>query len=207
MSQRRSILVGVTLVAGTIWLGWAAAPYFGFGLALPPLDLDAYMQRPVERIDELSHPVAVTHWVPEGLVSTGGDVIRLPGVRLIPSSSPALAELVKRGVEIDVEGRVFGLIHVWHWCGNDPVREHLARVDIARVLIYLGEGGHDAPAVNPPTWDSTVCRFCEDGWNLSDFQAFERWSNQVDTPSNNRLKPPAGDQFAPVSSECSPAAA
>ena len=38
-----------------------------------------------------------------------------------------LALGTKHGVEVGADGRVFGLVRVWHWCGNDPVGYHPGR--------------------------------------------------------------------------------
>jgi hypothetical protein len=91
-------------------------------------------------IEELRSPVAVASWSDTGLQLADGRFVSLPGIRLTPELSPALAEATKRGVELGADGRVYSLVRVHHWCGNDPVREHLARIDLVRMLTYLSPG-------------------------------------------------------------------
>jgi hypothetical protein len=89
--------------------------------------------------------------------------------------------MIKRGVEIAPDGRVYGLVRVHHWCGNDPVREHIARVDLADAMMFLHIGQIDAPV---PEADSTARegggRFTERGWNISEYVQFLGWQSMND---------------------------
>ena len=95
---------------------------------------------------------------------------------MLPVVSPAITELTKQGVEIASNGHLFGLVRVHHWCGNDPVREDVARVDLTDALQYLRVGQSDVPG--PPAdvpMGAGRGRFTESGWNVSDYMQFLGW--------------------------------
>jgi hypothetical protein len=100
---------------------------------------------PVHKIELLNRPMAVKGWTPAGLLLAAGRRASLPGLRTLPSASPALTEMTKRRVEIVPNGQVFGLVRVHHRCGNDPVREAIASVDLADVLMFLLVGQTAVP--------------------------------------------------------------
>ena len=50
---------------------------------------------------------------------------------------------LENGDWVDYVGRVVGLVKVYHWCGNDPVRKQWARVDLTHLLMYLHKGQYD----------------------------------------------------------------
>ncbi len=126
-------------------------------------------------VDTLHSPMAVTGWSPDGLHLVDDRVIQLPEFRTLPSTSLALSEVQKRGVEIDAQGRVFGLVRVVHWCGNDPVREHIAKVNVSDMLTFLRQG--DRSPV-PKEQQNVLAqepggRFFELGWDASEFKVFQ----------------------------------
>ncbi|RBP40384.1 hypothetical protein DES53_10891 [Roseimicrobium gellanilyticum] len=133
---------------------------------------------PKRQVETLSHPVAVHGWTTEGLQLTDGRLLRLAGVTALPKESMALSEATKRGVEVSQDGRVFALVRVHHWCGNDPVREHIARVDLADMLVFLGEA---SPVKPLSEWQKELLaagpssRFGEHGWNVSHYGIFQGW--------------------------------
>lgn len=131
---------------------------------------------PIHKIESLQHPIAVKGWTLDGLLLADGRTIQLPGFRELPKESVALTEATKRGIELSPDGRVFGLMRIHHWCGNDPVREHIARVDLSSVMMFLRVGQTSAPV---PESDSTVLdaggRFSEWGWNVSEYFQFQGW--------------------------------
>jgi hypothetical protein len=128
-------------------------------------------------IETLRSPVAVRGWSTAGLILDGRGVLPLPDLDALPASSPALAEATKLGIEIGEDGRVYGLLRVHHWCGNDPVRQHIARVDLSDLLLYLGEG-RPTPDVSPPArhGGSTPPAFSRYGWMVHEFSSFDYWS-------------------------------
>lgn len=130
-------------------------------------------------IEDLSSPVAVAGWSEAGLELRDGRTVSLVGVRISPELSTALTEATRHGVELGADGRVYGLVRVHHWCGNDPIREHIARVDLARLMTYLGP----APAALTPGESLVVTpggRFTTCGWNVSEFYEFQGWCRLLD---------------------------
>ena len=92
-------------------------------------------------------------WTSEGFITEQGVTIRVPGVPFLPAESPLLKEIIHRPVEVDrSEGRIYGLMPIWHSCGNDPIALHLARVDVATVLRVAEEGEY-CNEVTERGWD------------------------------------------------------
>jgi hypothetical protein len=115
-------------------------------------------------VEALKNPLQVTGWSAEGLLLKDGRLLKLPGTAPLPDRSRALSEAVKRGVEVGEDGRVYGLVKVHHWCGNDPVRDHIARVDLRRMLEFLS-------AHEPDYGDDC---FSESGWSFNAFYGFRQ---------------------------------
>jgi len=127
----------------------------------------------MEIIETLRNPHVVLGWSTSGLELEDGRTISLPGIAELPESSAMLPHLLSSGVEIDPAGRVYGLIRVHHWCGNDPVGKHLAKVDIARVLEFVGEVGSSANSRAP--WLREMCTDVgEAGWRTECYERFTR---------------------------------
>jgi hypothetical protein len=95
---------------------------------------------PSRRVDKLDHPAKVVGWNPKGLALEDGRRVLPAGMADLPIDSHTLRVATQHGVEVAPDGRVFGLIKIWHWCGNDPVRYDLSRVDIGQLLAYHHEG-------------------------------------------------------------------
>ena len=129
-----------------------------------------------DKIETLQNPVAVDGWTPECLSLADGRTVHLPGLRSLPSQSAALTEATKRGVEVAPDGRVWGLVRVHHWCGNDRVREHIARVDLSEMMTFLrvGEPVASVPKAEPlpPQAGGT---FSKSGWTIGEFLDFRAW--------------------------------
>lgn len=96
---------------------------------------------PINIVDSLVAPLGVAEFTAAGLRTVEGSWIPLPGVAGIEPPPAVLRDVKKYGVEVTPEGSVFALVRVHHWCGNDPVRFHLARVDLSSLLLLLGPGG------------------------------------------------------------------
>jgi len=54
---------------------------------------------PIHKIESLHAPIAVKGWTPVGLSLSDGRMVQLLGIHALPSASPALSEMTKRGVE------------------------------------------------------------------------------------------------------------
>lgn len=135
---------------------------------------------PIRHIESLTNPIAIASWNQHELIAADNRRIKLPNVVELPSRSVALDGMIGRGVEVDATGRVIGLVHVIHGCGNDPVREHIARVDIADVLRYLGEGVHLNPLGEVDRKRPYQgLAFSSAGWEISEFSDYQhRWRKQ-----------------------------
>lgn len=168
----RSLILG-SLVAGILM----AVPYIDFYMLTGRFT-------PINRIETLQNSVAVIRWNSEGLLLADGRTVQLPGLRSLPVSSAALTEATKRGIELDANGRVWALVRIHHWCGNDPVREHIARIDLAYMMMFLRVG---EPTTRVPEVDFLTAepggRFTKWGWNVSEYWHFRSWL-QVEASSH-----------------------
>jgi len=127
--------------------------------------------------------------------------VQLPGFHKLPKTSIALREATKRGIEIDSNGRVFGLCRVHHWCGNDPVREHIARVDLAHMLIFLREGERTVPlSDNEFLYPVKQASLSDLGWVAGQFALFSSWS-KYDGPTSVGAGEPSVHQGNSASSQ------
>lgn len=130
---------------------------------------------PRDEIEVLANPILVQSWNEQGILLQNGSRVQLTGFKSLPRESFALEAATERGVELNSDGRVVGLVKVWHWCGNDPVRKHVARVDLAKLLAFLGEGETFRPvkrAKETTTFDANSYD-SEFGWNISDYLTFK----------------------------------
>jgi hypothetical protein len=94
--------------------------------------------RRVGRVEVLNAPAGVRQITPGGLVLENGSLVKIPYVEHVPTNLAVLVAAVSSGVEIDKDGHVIGLIKVWHWCGNDPIRSHIGRIDLTGLLLFAG---------------------------------------------------------------------
>ncbi len=167
-----------------ILLATIAALVFGVVVAWPRISFYMLTGRfsPIEKIETLKNPVAVARWSSDGLNLADGRTVQLSGLRSLPSLSPALTEATKRGVEVGADGHAWGLVRVHHWCGNDPVREHIARVDLSDMITFLRVGEPVAPV---PESQFLVREpggtFTEWGWRIGEFLQFQSWARIKDS--------------------------
>lgn len=145
------------------------------------LALIVYAQ-PVRIIETLASPVEVTGWTPTGLKLADGRSVMPRGMRSLPVASVALAEAIKRDIELAGDGRVYALVQVHRrtpWI--DPVAEHVARVDLALYLEFLHEGQAAEPPVPVPVGlgRQPRGRFWADGWDVSEYHRFRFWCDIV----------------------------
>ena len=170
----RKVIIRLAMLAALVAAVFALAPRIDFYMLTGSFS-------PIHQIETLKNPVAVTRWSSDGLKLADGRTVQLSELRALPNQSVALAEATKRGVEIGADGRVWGLVKVHHWCGNDPVREHIARVDLAAMMIFLRVA---EPVVPIRETDLLITepggRFTEWGWNVSEFFHFQSWQSIKD---------------------------
>jgi len=121
-------------------------------------------------VDELDHPISIQTCTEAGLLTSSGDILKVPETESLTCDSEAMREVMSHHIEVDHNGRVHGLVRVHHWCGNDPVSFHLARVDVGRMIAFLETS---ASVYGAP-------RFSEHGWNASQYYEFKDWDPWVD---------------------------
>jgi len=131
---------------------------------------------PIHKIERLNSPIRVIQWSEAGLRLSDGRLLSLPGIKKLPLTSLALAEATRAGVEITIDGRAIGLMEIHHWCGNDPVRKHVARVDIAHLLRFLRQGEPSGPFVDEDAIPENGLGMEASGWDPGSFMLFKTWS-------------------------------
>jgi len=131
---------------------------------------------PIHKVEHLNLPIQVIRWTEDGLQLSDGRMLPLPGFKKLPLTSSALAEATQGGVEITTDGRVIGLVEIHHWCGNDPVRKHIARVDIAHLLRFLKQGEPSGPFLDEEIIPENGLGVETSGWDPSSFMLFKSWS-------------------------------
>jgi len=161
-------------------LATIGALVLGAVMAWPRIDFYMLTGRfsPIEEIETLQNPVTVTKWSADGLSLADGRTVQLSGLRSLPGQSAALTEATKRGVEVGADGHVWGLVRVHHWCGNDPVREHIAKVALADMMTFLRVGEPFTPV---PEAEFLAGKpggtFTKWGWDIGEFLQFQSWQS------------------------------
>jgi hypothetical protein len=127
---------------------------------------------PIRIIETLNNPIPVDGWDADGLILSSGARLILPNVAHLKPGGVPLDEFLKNGVE-QSNGRVYGIVKVWHWCGNDSCREHYARIDIGYLIEFCSAGEliEDISEVDVPPWVLPL-RIGPYGWNISDYYTF-----------------------------------
>jgi hypothetical protein len=129
-SMKRPWIVGaLVLVVGTIIV---------FGLDWHFFMLTGRFT-PRKIVDVLSAPVAITAVTPSGLRTVDGSALPLPVISNLVVPPSVSKDVIEHGVEISPDGTISALVRVHHWCGNDPVRFHLGRVDLSSLLLLLSD--------------------------------------------------------------------
>jgi hypothetical protein len=91
----------------------------------------------IQIVDSLKNPIMIQAIEPHYLVGEDGQKIALPYVLQLPVTNEVFSAALSRGVEIDTHGNVYGLLKIWHYCGTDPVRLHIARINLTALVILL----------------------------------------------------------------------
>ena len=171
--RTKIILSALVLMVVTAAIAWPRIDFFM---------LTGRLFYPIRKVETLHAPISVKGWTADGLLLADGRTLSLPRLRVLPSQSVALSEVTKRGVEVGGDERVYGLVRVHHWCGNDPVREHIARVDISDMMTFLCVGETVGPV---PEAEFRVREpggtFSEWGWRVGEFYQFESWQKLRDS--------------------------
>ena len=132
--------------------------------------------RTVDKIENLSFPVAVLGWDKTGLILADGKHIQLPDFSKLPTNSKGLSEATREGVEIADDGRIYGLVRVNHNCHLDRVRKHVAKVDLSHMLTFFREGIRTTPPADPNLLaDSPGGWFSKRGMGVYSFYLFNMY--------------------------------
>lgn len=150
------------LLGGLIW-------FFGIGFRR-------------DLLERLNAPVGVAGWDVDGLRFADGRTLPLPEVQGAPAApGPYFRAATAWGVEVAPAGRAIGLLPIHHWCGNDPVRRRLARVDLARLLIFAGEAVPLHPlSPDAADWGPRPDPLESWGMRVGDYDRFSRWTQGID---------------------------
>jgi hypothetical protein len=170
MSRRTAIVVATFLMVTALSFAHPYLEHYSFTGSLIPID----------KIERLKSPTLVNGWDEDGLRLVDGRQFQLPDFKRLPARSVALEEAIKRGVEIETDGRVYGLLRIRHWCGNDPVREHIAKVDLSLLLAFCREGIRSEPLADDELGEyARIGRFSECGWDVGSYFAFQHFCEHV----------------------------
>lgn len=128
-------------------------------------------------IETLENATAVERIEDHGLVLRDGR--RIEWGFDVPNAARlrAVHAAVEQGIEVTPEGCPIGLIRIHHWCGNDNIRRHWARVDVRKLLEFLPHVWPPAPH-NPGDRSWSNPHFGRHGWNWSKWRQFEKWSGR-----------------------------
>lgn len=134
-------------------------------------------------VEPLSNPVAITDWTAAGLLLADGRTVPVPDLarQPLPCEIPSLLGFQK--VEVS-NGRVYVNLRIHHWCGNDPVRLHIAKVDLGRFLI-AGEIAQPPDDGRDWLFDWLTYRgmpMSQHGLRVGAYYDFQRWCNLLDNP-------------------------
>lgn len=128
-------------------------------------------------VESLRSPIHIKGWTQAGLLLEDGRLLVVPEVNLLPTSSLALKEATRGGVEV-IGGRIYCLVQVHHWCGNDPIRKHIARLDLSNFLTFLGVGQVSEASREKRESEGLAPEggsFSDAGWRAEEYFAFKSW--------------------------------
>jgi len=111
----------------TILIGSLAGSYFLLTGSLFPKTIR----------DQLESPHLVSAINTQDIQLSDGRLIQLKDAALLRAVPVISEDILTHGVEIDASGELYSLVRIHHWCGNDPVRYHLAKVNLNALTIVL----------------------------------------------------------------------
>lgn len=132
--------------------------------------------------EELNNPKQVTKITPKGFLIADGSLIKVKYILELPKESEVLNKAIEHGIEIDDKGHIFGLIKVWHWCGNDPVRYHIARVDLSSLILVAGGKPNTELPKKLLYWNfstDTEIQYSEHGLKINDLYLIRQISEHL----------------------------
>jgi hypothetical protein len=95
---------------------------------------------PQRIVETVKTPAQIRSVTENGLLTADGKLLVVPGITNLHISDSIKKDIIEHGVEIAPDGSFYALVRVHHWCGNDPVVFHLARVNLSSLLLLVGDG-------------------------------------------------------------------
>jgi hypothetical protein len=143
----------------------------GFVLSLLPITR--------QHIDELDNPKTVSQIYPHGILLQDRTFVELPNITEIPVKSSVFQAALKQGIEMNQDGNVYGILKLWHSCGNDPIRLDLRKVNLSDLAAFLHpNGATEKYYVELDTQDDNVLEhfnyYSSHGWHYGTYLLFKR---------------------------------
>jgi hypothetical protein len=95
---------------------------------------------PQRILETLQTPVRIGGVTEKGFLTMDGKLLLPPGITNLVISDSVKRDIIEHGVETAADGAIYALVRVHHWCGNDPVVFHLARVNLSSLLLLVADG-------------------------------------------------------------------
>jgi hypothetical protein len=132
-----------------------------------------------QHIDELDNPKTVSQIYPHGILLQDGTLVELPYITEMPVKSPVFQAALKHGIEINQDGNVYGILKLWHYCGNDPIRLDLRKVNLSDLAAFLHpKGATEKYSVELYIQDDNALKYfnhySSHGWNYGTYLWFKR---------------------------------
>lgn len=144
---------------------------------------------PKSEIETLKNPLQVQKITKTSIILENGESVKIKYISEIPVGLKVLNDAVNKGVEIDEEGNVFGLLKIHHWCGNDPIRYHLAKIQLSSLILASGEvHPSERPKVLSFLSLDNKLRYTEHGLSISDLVKIYQITNYLKSikPKENK---------------------
>lgn len=135
---------------------------------------------PIARIERLKDPVKISEIKTDGLITADGRKLSIKHIQKIPTDLLALQDAVRDGIEVDSDGYLIGRLKIHHWCGNDLVRYHVARINLSWLLILSGEST-DLAIPEDVIWkhDRVGLRYGKYGLRIEDYLNLQMINDSV----------------------------
>lgn len=135
-------------------------------------------------IASLRHPQRVLSWDSTGLVAARSGRISLPVSSISRFPPGAIDAVTARGIEADSTGKVYALVQIHRWCGNDALQHQVVRVELHRFVAYLTmlAEARSTRRLIPSTdelWARPSSRmFNQFGWRAEVYADFKYWERE-----------------------------
>lgn len=157
-------MAALRIPGGAWWVFWIAlvaiaVAMFGYRRFQDPA--------PIVIRDHLVTPVPVASVTADRIVFADGATREVVGIGNLVAACPS----IRSGVEMSTDGRIWGLVPIFHWCGNDPLQDHIERIPLDHLCRYFRD---------EPSPDGVAGAFTRDGrLDKSVLLGFLAWSGIV----------------------------